>query len=147
MNREQEHRPDMAEQKMGQQSPEDPKSKFQKMVEGGRQQANSEKMSPEEQKTSLENSREDDQKYLDQQREKVRELFQLMKSNEQAVADLQDPNKKFDRSGLAVDPAGKKLEQFQKALAQNKEDWLSATRDLDQDETAFIRGNKIVRRE
>ena len=39
MTRENEHRPDMAEQNMGQQSPEDPKAKFRSMVEDAKKSA------------------------------------------------------------------------------------------------------------
>lgn len=39
MNRENEHRPDMAEQNMGQQSPEDPKAKFAQMVENAKSES------------------------------------------------------------------------------------------------------------
>jgi len=117
---------------------ESPKAKFDEMRQ---------KAEDEAQKTHLENSRAEDEKYLQQMRERKRELYQLMKSNEQAVADLQDPSKKLDKHGLAVDPAGKKLEEFRGALAKNKEDWEDITRELDQAETAFSRGNKVIRRE
>ena len=47
MTRENEHRPDMAEQNMGQQSPEDPKAKFAQMVENAKEGAIQGKYLPE----------------------------------------------------------------------------------------------------
>ena len=57
---------------------------------------------------------------ISQQNERVRDLQNLIKSNEEGVRYFQDPENKFDKIGLEVDHGGRKLKEFQTALETNK---------------------------